>query len=94
MAPITVLPSLSFAFSVSFCMFPADSYHSTICSKFRDISGDGDNTSFTITGSYTSGNFIFKPEIRIDSASGKFYTDADGATDGLSAFLVAAIYSF
>ncbi len=59
-----------------------------------DISGDGDNTSFTITGSYTSGNFIFKPEIRIDSASGKFYTDADGATDGLSAFLVAAIYSF
>lgn len=58
------------------------------------ISGDGDNTSFTITGSYTSGNFIFKPEIRIDSASDKFYTDADGATDSLSAFLVAAIYSF
>jgi len=58
------------------------------------ISGDGDNTSFTITGSFTSGNFIFKPEIRIDSASDKFYTDADGATDSLSAFLVAAIYSF
>lgn len=56
--------------------------------------GEADNTSFTITGSYTSGNFIFKPEIRIDSASDKFYTDADGATDSLSAFLVAAIYSF
>tara|TARA_Y100000817_G_scaffold272815_1_gene232201 strand:- start:501 stop:1499 length:999 start_codon:yes stop_codon:yes gene_type:complete len=58
------------------------------------IAEKGDNTSFTITGSFTSGNMIFKPEIRIDSASGKYYTDADGPTDSLSAFLVAAIYSF
>ena len=58
------------------------------------LGGDGDNTSITITGSYSSGNLIFKPEIRIDSASDKFYTDADGATDSLAAFLVAAIYSF
>lgn len=58
------------------------------------ISGDGDNTSFTITGSYTSGNMIIKPEIRLDTASGQFYTNADGATDSLSTFIVAAIYSF
>mgnify|MGYP001224886832 CR=1 FL=1 len=56
--------------------------------------GDGDNTSFTLTGSFTSGNMMFKPEIRIDSASDKFYTDADGPTDSLAAFIVAAIYSF
>jgi hypothetical protein len=56
---------------------------------------DGDNTSFTITGSITSGNLMIKPEIRMDSASAKFYTDADGAaTDSLSVFMVAAIYSF
>ena len=58
------------------------------------ISGEGDNTSSTLTGSYTSGNLIFKPEIRIDSASGQFYSNADGATDSLSTFIVAAIYSF
>ena len=57
--------------------------------------GDGDNTSFTITGSITSGNLMIKPEIRTDTASAKFYTDADGAaTDSLSVFMVAAIYSF
>ena len=58
------------------------------------ISGDGDNTSFTLTGSYASGNFIFKPEFRIDSASDEFYSNADGATDSLSTLIVAAIYSF
>tara|TARA_X000000950_G_scaffold35695_2_gene38181 strand:- start:20489 stop:21502 length:1014 start_codon:yes stop_codon:yes gene_type:complete len=58
------------------------------------ISEKGDNTSFTLTGSFTSGNMMFKPEIRIDSASGEYYTDADGATDSLAAFIVAAIYSF
>ena len=58
------------------------------------VSGEGDNTSFTITGSYTSGNMIIKPEIRLDTASGQFYTNADGATDSLSTFIVAAIYSF
>jgi hypothetical protein len=79
----------SFALGARFEAFSEDGL-----GAIGDISGDGDNTSITITGSYTSGNFIFKPEIRIDSASDKFYTDADGATDGLTAFLVAAIYSF
>jgi len=58
------------------------------------VSGEGDNTSFTITGSYTSGNMIIKPELRLDTASGQFYTNADGATDSLSTFILAAIYSF
>lgn len=58
------------------------------------VSGEGDNTSFTITGSYTSGNMIIKPELRLDTASGQFYSNADGATDSLSTFIVAAIYSF
>ena len=58
-------------------------------------SGDQDNTSFTITGSYTSGNFILKPEFRVDTASDKFYLDNDAAaTDSLASFVLAAIYSF
>ena len=58
------------------------------------ISGEGDNTSFTLTGNYTQGNFILKPELRLDTASGQFYNNADGATDNLATFIVAAIYSF
>jgi hypothetical protein len=56
--------------------------------------GDADNTSLTITGSYSAGNFILKPEFRVDTASDKYYVDADGATDSLASFVVAAIYSF
>ncbi len=52
-----------------------------------------DNTSFTLTGSYTSGNFIFKPEFRIDKASSKFLFNGSD-TDSLSSFILAAIYSF
>jgi hypothetical protein len=56
---------------------------------------DVDNTSITITGSYTSGNMTIKPEFRIDSASEEYYLDSDGgATDSLASFVVAAIYSF
>ena len=58
------------------------------------ISGEGDNTSFTLTGNYTQGNFILKPELRLDTASDQFYSNADGATDNLATFIVAAIYSF
>ena len=58
------------------------------------ISGEGDNTSFTLTGNYTQGNFILKPELRLDTASGQFYSNTDGATDNLATFIVAAIYSF
>ena len=58
------------------------------------ISENGDNTSFTVTGSFSSGNMTIKPEFRVDTASGTYYTDADGATDSLSSFVLAAIYSF
>ena len=58
------------------------------------VSGEGDNTSFTLTGNYTQGNFILKPELRLDTASGQFYSNADGATDSLATVVIAAIYSF
>ena len=58
------------------------------------ISENGDNTSFTVTGSFSSGNMTIKPEFRVVTASGTYYTDADGATDSLSSFVLAAIYSF
>jgi hypothetical protein len=58
-------------------------------------SEDADNTSFTITGSYTNGNFILKPEFRIDTASANIYSkNATDFSDNLASFVVAAIYSF
>lgn len=50
----------------------------------------------TLTGSFTVDNLIIKPEIRLDSWSDTMpYIDNDGmASDSLSAFTIAAIYSF
>ena len=79
----------SFALGARFEAFSEDSLEA-----IDPAGGEADNTSFTITGSYTSGNMIIKPEIRLDTASGQFYSNADGATDSLSTFIVAAIYSF
>ena len=57
--------------------------------------GDADNFSLTLTGSFTSGNFIFKPEFRIDSASSDIFAISPTETaDSLSSFVVAMIYSF
>ncbi len=57
--------------------------------------GDADNFSLTLTGSYTAGNFIFKPEFRIDSASAEIFAISPTETaDSLASFVVAAIYSF
>ena len=57
--------------------------------------GDADNFSLTLTGSYTSGNFIFKPEFRIDAASSEIFAISPTETaDSLASFVVAAIYSF
>jgi hypothetical protein len=61
---------------------------------FGKASGNADNTSLTLTGSYSSGNMILKPEIRIDSASEKIFKDGLGASDSLASFVIAAIYSF
>ena len=57
--------------------------------------GDADNFSLTLTGSLSSGNFIFKPEIRIDSASSELFAiSPTKMSNSLSSFVVAAIYSF
>lgn len=50
----------------------------------------------TLTGSYTVENLIIKPEIRLDSWSNSMpYFDNDlNATSSLTAFALAAIYSF
>jgi hypothetical protein len=56
---------------------------------------DADNFSLTLTGSYTAGNFTFKPEFRIDSASSEIFAISPTETaDNLASFVVAAIYSF
>lgn len=50
---------------------------------------------FTLTGSYTVGGLIIKPELRLDSISEEVFLDRDlQATDNLSSFVLAAIYAF
>ena len=57
--------------------------------------GDADNFSLTLTGSFTSGNFIFKPEFRLDSASSEIFAiSPTEASDSLASFVMAMIYSF
>ena len=57
--------------------------------------GDADNFSLTLTGSISSGNFMLKPELRIDTCSSEIFAISPSETsDRLSSFLVAAIYSF
>ncbi|MFD2726145.1 outer membrane beta-barrel protein [Hyunsoonleella rubra] len=52
--------------------------------------------ALTLTGSYEVGNFILKPEIRLDSWSDDMpYIDNDGAaSDNLAAFTIASIFTF
>ena len=57
--------------------------------------GDADNFSLTFTGSFTSGNFIFKPELRLDSASSEIFAISPTETsDSLTSFVMAMIYTF
>lgn len=54
-------------------------------------------TALTLTGSFTKDNLIIKPEIRLDSFGDNNdpFLDSDGiATNNLSSFLIAAIYTF
>lgn len=62
----------------------------------KDIDDLESVLGLTITGSYSLENLILKPEIRLDSWSNSMpYVDAEGApADNLSAFTIAAIYSF
>ena len=57
--------------------------------------GDADNFSLTLTGSFTSGNFIFKPEFRLDSASSEIFAISPTETsESLASFVMAMIYTF
>lgn len=58
---------------------------------------DAPVTALTLTGSFTKDNLIIKPEIRLDSwgNDNEPIIDNDGnATNSLSSFAIAAIYSF
>lgn len=57
--------------------------------------GDADNFSLTLTGSFTSGNFMFKPELRLDSASSEIFAISPNETsESLASFVMAMIYTF
>lgn len=62
----------------------------------KDVNDLPNVLGLTLTGSYSVENLTFKPEIRLDSWSNDMpYLDADSvASDNLSAFTLAAIYSF
>ena len=72
----------------------SDSFAIGLRGETFDIKDDNTFTSLTLTGSYSSGNFILKPEIRIDSADKSVSTWSADGTDSLSSFVLAAIYSF
>jgi len=73
----------------------SDSFSLGLRGETFDIKDTNTFTALTITGSFTSGNLIIKPEVRIDSADNNVSTwSADGTADNLSSFLLAAIYSF
>jgi hypothetical protein len=64
--------------------------------KTSDIIKYSNVTALTLTGSYKVENLTIKPEIRLDSWGDEMpYIDVHGlASDKLSSFLIAAIYSF
>ena len=72
----------------------SDSFALGIRYENFDIKDSNTFSSFTLTGSYTSGNLTIKPEIRIDSADEKVSTWSADGDDSLSSFVLAAIYSF
>jgi len=72
----------------------SDSFAMGLRGETFDIKDDNTFTSFTLTGSYTTGNFILKPEIRVDGADKPVSTWSTVGTDSLSSFVLAAIYTF
>ncbi len=72
----------------------SDSFAIGLRGETFDIKDDNTFTSLTLTGSYSSGNFTLKPEIRIDSADKSVSTWSADGTDSLSSFVLAAVYSF
>ncbi len=60
-----------------------------------DEEGDASVIDLTLTGSYSVGNLIIKPELRLDSTSEESFLDTDLApSKSLSSFVLAAIYNF
>ena len=56
---------------------------------------DVESLDFTLTGSYSLGGLIIKPELRLDSISEEVFLDRDlNTTDNLASFVLAAIYAF
>ncbi len=56
---------------------------------------DSSVTAFTLTGNYTVGSLMIKPELRLDSVSDPvFLTDDLDITDNLASFVLAAVYAF
>ena len=59
---------------------------------------DANDTSVftpTLTANYSVGDLTIIPELRLDSASEDLFLDADGAaTEGLTSFNLAAVYTF
>ena len=72
----------------------SDSFDLGLRGETFDIKDTNTFTSLTITGSYTSGNFTLKPEIRVDNADKSVSTWSADGTDSLSSFVLAAIYTF
>ncbi len=72
----------------------SDSFDIGLRGETFDIKDTNTFTSLTITGSYTSGNFTLKPEIRVDNADKSVSTWSADGTDSLSSFVLAAIYTF
>jgi len=71
-----------------------DSFSLGLRGESFDIKESNKFTSFTVTGSFTSGNLTIKPEIRVDSADEKVSAWSADGDDSLSSFVLAAIYSF
>lgn len=60
-----------------------------------DEDGDANVIDLTLTGSYTVGGLIIKPELRLDSTSEESFVDNDlMPTKSLASFLLGAIYEF
>ncbi|MDT0650708.1 porin [Autumnicola edwardsiae] len=84
--------------SDSFAIGLRAEYFKELDNDFNEAIVYGDDVEaldFTLTGSYTVGNLIIKPELRLDSISEDVFLDSDlNRNDNLSSFLIAAIYAF
>ena len=65
-------------------------------SNAYDFNGDADVFAVTLTGNYSVGNLMIKPEFRLDSASeeGTFMDNDSMPSKSLSSFVLAAVYAF